>query len=180
VPSGPGAEILLSEVSDTDKDISVQDGFDLALANRSVSKTDDHLQRIPYDRKERIFWFSGQTRRPKRPSPAPSDSCTILPAWMPVREARHGSSCSTTIHTLRKRRNVEDLRSSWKTTSPESADSRRATSRSIVIANEILTSNHTEDAIFLGKQVMASLSQLDLLLFWSRSSKSSHLSVTRR
>jgi DNA mismatch repair protein MutS len=41
-----------------------------------------------------------------------------------------------------------------------------ATSRSIVIANEILTSTTLNDAVFLGKRVMESLSQLDMLCVW--------------
>jgi DNA mismatch repair ATPase MutS len=66
-----------------------------------------------------------------------------------------------------KEENVEDLRSKLEddlTRIRGILD--EATSRSIVIANEILTSTTLKDAIFLGKKVMENLSQLDLLCVW--------------
>ena len=42
----------------------------------------------------------------------------------------------------------------------------QATPRSIVIANEILTSTTLNDAIFLGKKVMEALDKLDLICVW--------------
>ena len=66
-----------------------------------------------------------------------------------------------------KEENVEDLRSKLEddlTRIHGILD--EATSRSIVIANEILTSTTINDAVFLGKKVMESINGLDLLCIW--------------
>ena len=158
------------KVSDTDKDISVQDGFDLALANRF--RLEDRpiiCNEFHMTGKERIFVVSGPNQGGKTTFARTFGQLHYLASLgCPVQgsEARLFLFDKLFTH-FEKEENVEDLRSKLEddlTRIRGILD--EATSRSIVIANEILTSTTLKDAIFLGKQVMASLSQLDLLCVW--------------
>ncbi len=165
-----GLKFCYPEVSDTSKEICNMEGFDLALANKLVSEDKPIVCNDFYMKdKERIFVVSGPNQGGKTTFARTFGQLHYLASLgCPVqgKEAQIFLFDSLFTH-FEKEETVEDLRSRLEddlTRIHGILD--EATSRSIFIANEVLTSTTLNDAVFLGRKLMETLSQLDLLCVW--------------
>ncbi|MFC1947260.1 DNA mismatch repair protein MutS [Chloroflexota bacterium] len=158
------------EVSDTSKEISQTEGFDLALAIKLMSEERPVVCNDYYlEGKERIFVVSGPNQGGKTTfarSFGQSHYLASLGCPVQGKEAKLFLFDKLFTH-FEQEENVEDLRSKLEddlTRIHGILD--EATSRSIIIANEVLTSTTLNDAIFLGEKVMESLNRIDLICIW--------------
>jgi len=158
------------EVSDTSKEISQTEGFDLALAIKLMSEERPVVCNDYFlAGKERIFVVSGPNQGGKTTfarSFGQSHYLASLGCPVQGKEAKLFLFDKLFTH-FEQEENVEDLRSKLEddlTRIHSILD--EATSRSIIIANEVLTSTTLNDAIFLGEKVMESLNRIDLICIW--------------
>ncbi|MBN2240584.1 MAG: hypothetical protein JW712_12490 [Dehalococcoidales bacterium] len=165
-----GLHFCYPEISDSSKEIYQVEGFDLSLANKLVAEerpivcNDFNLKD-----KERICVVSGPNQGGKTSfarSIGQSHYLARLGCPVPGKEAALFLYDTLFTH-FEEEENTEDLRSKLEDdlTRIHGIIS-EATSDSLVIANEVLTSTTLNDSIFLGKKVMDSLSHLDLLCVW--------------
>lgn len=158
------------EVSDVSKEISQTDCFDLALAIKLMSEERPVVSNDYYlEDQERIFVVSGPNQGGKTTfarSFGQSHYLASLGCPVQGKEAKLFLFDKLFTH-FEQEENVEDLRSKLEDDLTRiHAILEEATSRSIVIANEVLTSTTLSDAVFLGEKVMESLSGLDLICIW--------------
>jgi DNA mismatch repair ATPase MutS len=158
------------EMLDTSKEISQAEVFDLALAikfmteERSVVCNDYYLVG-----NERIFVISGPNQGGKTTfarSFGQSHYLASLGCPVQGKEAKLFLFDKLFTH-FEQEENVEDLKSKLEDDLTRIHDIlSEATSQSIVIANEVLTSTTLNDAISLGEKVMENLNNIDLICIW--------------
>ena len=158
------------EVLETSKEISQTECFDLALAIKLMSEERPVICNDYYlEGKERIFVVSGPNQGGKTTfarSFGQSHYLASLGCPVQGKEAKLFLFDRLFTH-FEQEENVEDLRSKLEDDLTRiHGILNRATSRSIVIANEVLTSTTLNDAIFLGEKVMEIVSGIDLICIW--------------
>ncbi|HMN70325.1 MAG TPA: DNA mismatch repair protein MutS [Rhodoblastus sp.] len=165
-----GLAFCYPDVSDRRKDIAVEDGFDLALADRLQrdGKTivcNDFALNGP----ERIIVVSGPNQGGKTTFARMFGQLHHLAALgLPTPGVRARLFLGDTVFThFEREERVETARGKLEDDLLRiRAILDRATSRSLVVMNEIFTSTTLHDALFLSERVMQALVERDLLCVW--------------